>query len=72
MALANPHWPAWAARELAQDDPFSLIPEDRAWWLHALARKAPWAGRRRPLRAMRRIEQTPPSDHSIPIDRMML
>jgi 2,4-dienoyl-CoA reductase-like NADH-dependent reductase (Old Yellow Enzyme family) len=22
-ALANPHWPVWAARELAHDDPFS-------------------------------------------------
>jgi 2,4-dienoyl-CoA reductase-like NADH-dependent reductase (Old Yellow Enzyme family) len=32
-ALANPHWPVWAARELAHDDPFSLIPEDWSWWL---------------------------------------
>lgn len=32
-ALANPHWPVWAARELAHADPFSLIPEDWAWWL---------------------------------------
>ncbi|WP_420466673.1 NADH:flavin oxidoreductase/NADH oxidase [Panacagrimonas sp.] len=32
-ALANPHWPVWAARELAHEDPFSLVPEDWAWWL---------------------------------------
>ncbi len=34
-ALANPHWPVWAARELAHPDPFSLIPEDWAWWLRS-------------------------------------
>ena len=32
-ALANPHWPVWAARELAHDDPFSLMPQDWSWWL---------------------------------------
>jgi 2,4-dienoyl-CoA reductase-like NADH-dependent reductase (Old Yellow Enzyme family) len=32
-ALANPHWPLWAARELGHPDPFSLVPEDWAWWL---------------------------------------
>lgn len=32
-ALANPHWPVYAARELGHADPFSLIPEDWAWWL---------------------------------------
>ena len=32
-ALANPHWPVWAARELGQEDPFGLVPEDWAWWL---------------------------------------
>ncbi len=32
-ALSNPHWPLWAARELAHPDPFSLVPEDWAWWL---------------------------------------
>ena len=32
-ALANPHWPVWAARELAHSDPFSLLPEDWSWWL---------------------------------------
>ena len=32
-ALANPHWPVWAARELGYDDPFSLVPEDWGWWL---------------------------------------
>ena len=34
-ALANPHWPVWAARELAHEDPFSLIPEDWSWWLRS-------------------------------------
>ena len=32
-ALANPHWPLWAARELGQDDPFALLPQDWAFWL---------------------------------------
>ncbi len=32
-ALSNPHWPVWAARELAQPDPFGLVPQDWAWWL---------------------------------------
>jgi 2,4-dienoyl-CoA reductase-like NADH-dependent reductase (Old Yellow Enzyme family) len=32
-ALPNPHWPVWAARELAQNDPFSLIPQDWPWRL---------------------------------------
>jgi 2,4-dienoyl-CoA reductase-like NADH-dependent reductase (Old Yellow Enzyme family) len=32
-ALANPHWPLWAARELAHQDPFALLPEDWSWWL---------------------------------------
>ena len=32
-ALANPHWPLWAARELGHADPFSLVPQDWAWWL---------------------------------------
>ena len=32
-ALANPHWPVWAARELGHGDPFSLVAEDWGWWL---------------------------------------
>lgn len=32
-ALANPHWPVWAARELGYSNPFSLVPQDWAWWL---------------------------------------
>jgi len=32
-ALANPHWPIWAARELGREDPFGLTIEDWAWWL---------------------------------------
>ena len=26
-ALANPHWPVWAARELGVDADFALVPE---------------------------------------------
>ncbi len=33
-ALANPHWPIWAARELAHNDPFSILPQDWSWWLN--------------------------------------
>jgi len=32
-ALANPHWPFWAARELGHEDPLALMPEDWSWWL---------------------------------------
>lgn len=32
-ALANPHWPVWAARELGEADPFGLVPSDWGWWL---------------------------------------
>ena len=33
-ALANPHWPLWAARELGSvEDPFGLLPQDWAFWL---------------------------------------
>ncbi len=32
-ALSNPHWPLWAARELAHPDPWALLPQDWAWWL---------------------------------------
>lgn len=32
-ALANPHWPVWAAPELAHPDPFFLLPQDWSWWL---------------------------------------
>ena len=32
-ALANPHWPVWAARELGHADPFSLLPQDWGWCL---------------------------------------
>lgn len=32
-ALANPHWPVWAARELGHPDPFGLLPQDSAHWL---------------------------------------
>jgi 2,4-dienoyl-CoA reductase-like NADH-dependent reductase (Old Yellow Enzyme family) len=34
-ALANPHWPFWAARELGHPDPLSLLPEDWSWWLRS-------------------------------------
>ncbi|ANK81460.1 MAG: NADH:flavin oxidoreductase [Rhizobiales bacterium NRL2] len=32
-ALANPHWPVMAARELGHEDPLTLMPEDWSWWL---------------------------------------
>lgn len=32
-ALANPHWPVWAARELGVKGEFSLVPRDWGWWL---------------------------------------
>lgn len=32
-ALANPHWPFYAARELGQPDPVGLLPQDWSWWL---------------------------------------
>ena len=35
-ALSNPHWPLYAARELAQPDPLSLLPEDWSWWLRRI------------------------------------
>ena len=34
-ALSNPHWPVYAARELGHADPFSLVPEDWAWWIRS-------------------------------------
>ena len=39
-ALANPHWPVWAARELGREDPFGLIPEDWSWWIRSRAGSA--------------------------------
>lgn len=32
-ALANPHWPFYAARELGHPDPVALLPQDWSWWL---------------------------------------
>jgi 2,4-dienoyl-CoA reductase-like NADH-dependent reductase (Old Yellow Enzyme family) len=32
-ALANPHWPVYAARTLGRDAPFDILPEDWAWWI---------------------------------------
>ena len=43
-ALANPHWPVWAARELAHNDPFSLVPQDWAWWLRNFRGHGPSIG----------------------------
>lgn len=43
-ALANPHWPVWAARELQHDSPFSLVPEDWRWWLENFRGHAPSIG----------------------------
>lgn len=49
-ALANPHWPVWAARELGLDDPFELVPEDWAWWLRNFRGHAPSIGWPAPAR----------------------
>ena len=48
-ALANPHWPVWAARELGHDAPFTLLPDDWRHWLenfrgHAASIGLPPAG----------------------------
>jgi 2,4-dienoyl-CoA reductase-like NADH-dependent reductase (Old Yellow Enzyme family) len=43
-ALANPHWPVWAARELGHPDPWSLVPEDWNWWLRNFRGHAPSIG----------------------------
>ncbi|UDL95630.1 NADH:flavin oxidoreductase/NADH oxidase [Lichenihabitans sp. PAMC28606] len=43
-ALANPIWPLWAARELGHSDPFSLVPEDWAWWFRNFRGHAPSMG----------------------------
>ncbi|MFC3068783.1 NADH:flavin oxidoreductase/NADH oxidase [Phenylobacterium soli] len=43
-ALANPHWPVWAARELGREDPFGLVPEDWGWWLRNFRGHAPSIG----------------------------
>jgi 2,4-dienoyl-CoA reductase-like NADH-dependent reductase (Old Yellow Enzyme family) len=40
-ALANPHWPVWAARELGVKEAFELIPEDWGWWLQNFAATRP-------------------------------
>ncbi|WP_237478802.1 NADH:flavin oxidoreductase/NADH oxidase [Lichenibacterium dinghuense] len=43
-ALANPHWPVWAARELQHNDPFHLVPQDWAWWLRNFRGHGPSIG----------------------------
>ena len=43
-ALANPHWPVWAARELGAADEWSLLPEDWAWWIRRSRRAQPNIG----------------------------
>ncbi|WP_375490728.1 NADH:flavin oxidoreductase/NADH oxidase [uncultured Jatrophihabitans sp.] len=43
-ALANPHWPVWAARELGVDEPFDLVPEQWGWWLKNFRGHAPSIG----------------------------
>jgi len=43
-ALANPHWPVWAARELGHVAPFSLVPEDWRWWLENFRGHGPSIG----------------------------
>jgi 2,4-dienoyl-CoA reductase-like NADH-dependent reductase (Old Yellow Enzyme family) len=43
-ALANPHWPIWAARELGHSSPFSIVPKDWRWWLENFRGHAPSIG----------------------------
>jgi 2,4-dienoyl-CoA reductase-like NADH-dependent reductase (Old Yellow Enzyme family) len=43
-ALANPHWPVWAARELGREEPFALVPEDWGWWLRNFRGHGPSIG----------------------------
>ena len=43
-ALANPHWPVYAARELGHPDPFGLVPDDWAWWLRNFRGHGPSVG----------------------------
>lgn len=43
-ALASPHWPIWAARELNHAAPFSLVQEDWRWWLENFRGHAPSIG----------------------------
>ena len=43
-ALANPHWPVWAARELGVAEPFDLVPEQWGWWLKNFRGHAPSIG----------------------------
>ena len=43
-ALANPHWPIWAARELNHPSPFSLVQEDWRWWLENFRGHGPSIG----------------------------
>jgi hypothetical protein len=43
-ALANPHWPVWAARELGHPAPWSLVPEDWSWWLENFRGHSPSIG----------------------------
>ncbi|MPQ98374.1 NADH:flavin oxidoreductase/NADH oxidase [Modestobacter sp. I12A-02628] len=43
-ALANPHWPVWAARELGHPEPFRLLPPDTAFWLENFRGHGPSIG----------------------------
>lgn len=43
-ALANPHWPVWAARELGHPDPFGMLPLDWALALRTFRGHGPSIG----------------------------
>lgn len=43
-ALANPHWPVWAARELGTVEPFDLVPQDWGFWLQNFRGHGPSVG----------------------------
>ncbi len=55
-ALANPHWPVWAARELGHESPFDLVPEDYGWWLKNFRGHAPSIGWPEPAPAATAVE----------------
>ena len=59
-ALANPHWPVWAARELGHASPFSLVQQDWRWWLENFRGHAPSIGW--PEVRPEVGEESPPSD----------
>ncbi len=68
-ALANPHWPIWAARELGHEAPFSLVADDWRWWLENFRGHAPSIG----WPALPQFEASAPSPSEHPhVDRSLI